>query len=106
MEEVKREVLETLHKMDEVLDSRSAKEIREDVRADRGDAILDRMDNICDKLTDKLTAMAITLTGVDTRLSNHLVHHEKFEKNFLYPIGIALVLGAGAIIWAVVRVHL
>jgi len=85
-----------------MVDDRTIREIRDDVRADRGDTLMDRMDFICDKLTDKLGAMAITLNTVDIRLGNHLAHHDKFEKYFLYPIALAILLAAGTIIWKMI----
>jgi hypothetical protein len=83
-------------------EDRTRREVRDDVRADRGDILLDRMDAICDKLTDRLGSMAITLNTVDIRLGNHLAHHDRFEKYFLYPIALAILLAAGAIVWKMV----
>jgi len=83
-------------------EDRTRREVRDDVRADRGDILLDRMDAICDKLTDRLGSMAITLNTVDIRLGNHLAHHDRFEKYFLYPIALAILLAAGSIIWKMV----
>jgi hypothetical protein len=85
-----------------MVEERTTREERDDIRADRGDILLDRMDGICDKLTDKLGAMAITLNTVDIRLGNHLAHHDKFEKYFLYPIALAILLAAGSIIWKMI----
>lgn len=87
-------------------ESRTAREVRDDIRADRGDVLMDRMDAICDKLTDKLGTMAITLNTVDIRLGNHLTHHDKFEKYFLYPIAVAILCSAGAVMWSIFRIHL
>jgi len=83
-------------------EDRTRREVRDDVRADRGGILLDRMDAICDKLTDRLGSMAITLNTVDIRLGNHLAHHDRFEKYFLYPIALAILLAAGAIVWKMV----
>jgi len=83
-------------------EDRTRREVRDDVRADRGDILLDRMDAICDRLTDKMTAMAITLNTVDVGLHNHITHHDRFEKYFLYPIALAILLAAGSIIWKMV----
>ena len=83
-------------------EDRTRREVRDDVRADRGDTLLDRMDLICEKLTDKLGSMAITLNTVDIRLGNHLAHHDRFEKYFLYPIALAILFAAGAIVWKMV----
>jgi len=83
-------------------EDRTRREVRDDVRADRGDILLDRMDAICDKLTDRLGSMAITLNTVDIRLGNHLAHHDRFEKYFLYPIALAILLAAGSIVWKMV----
>ena len=87
-------------------ETRTTREVRDDIRADRGDALMDRMDAICEKLTDKLSTMAVTLNTVEIRLGNHLAHHDKFEKYFLYPIALAILMSAGAIMWSVVRSHL
>jgi len=42
------------------------------------------------------------LNTVDIRLGNHLAHHDRFEKYFLYPIALAILLAAGAIVWKMV----
>lgn len=87
-------------------DERTEREIRDDMRSDRSDAFLNRIDLVCDKLTDKLLNISITLNTVDIRLGNHLAHHDKFEKYFLYPIAISILLAAGAIVWGVLSTHI
>jgi len=87
-------------------DLRTSREARDDIRADRGDVLMDRMDSICGKLTDKLTAMSVTLNTVEITLGNHLAHHDKFQKYFVYPVAISFVLAAGAIVWSIIRMHL
>jgi hypothetical protein len=88
------------------MDDRTNREVREDVRADRSDALLDRMDSICDKLTEKLTSIAVSLAQVDVRLNNHLKHHEKLESHLLYPVALAIIIGMGTLIWSIIRVHI
>jgi len=79
---------------------------QQELRDDRSDAILDRMDTICDRLTDKMEGLATTLVGVDVRLNNHLSHHEKLEKYLIYPIALALLLGIGTFVWTILRSHI
>jgi hypothetical protein len=79
---------------------------RADIRADRADALMDRMDSIYSKLADKLEIIAISCAKMDTRLNNHLKHHETFEKCILYPLIFVFLCGAGTLAWSVIRSHL
>ncbi len=54
---------------------------------------------------DKIKECTNKIPGIETSLGNHLKSHDSFRKYLMYPIGVVLLCGFGALIWQLVIKH-